>query len=683
MAKYLIAFLICLGWAGNPLCAQGRPYTAEYWEKNWRDWPRPQFDYRIDSFAAVQNIVQREYFNSGSDVSGERYFHYARFQYPDQSSIDNWSKILFQLPNYEILKDIDFRIWEDDILVYEARAASIRNQFLDSLVADPHSGKLFAFSLQFPELKAGQIVEVMISLEGAPLPYNLGFNEAFPISESIQRIKVLSAYPLQFSASEEVEQSKERIYENIFYSFKSVGCKALNLERGLSTLAAELPSVWLDWQDQIFIYDREESGSWSRIIDHMFYQGDVQDYAVYRNTLDQEFGLQQYYSSWIRPVRYFHERSLSLSNNEAYAAGRWRLSRAYAERWVAIEDQLRSIIEDQSVPNWKEAVDIIYRAQETAAQAYIRNMPVYPPVFTEYGLFCSHYEALFKYFNIEHRLALFYPQRSGSPAIDYPSPWPAYARGLAYRLSPEADWRYIFPGPYLGQYFYPGSVPPDFSDGHALLFKRGEEDQAEWSDLGSVNPLKHGFEERIRLKFQGPGEKLILRDTLKLKGAFQSILASAYLRTDSANDQLGFTDYQLLHNALLNDSLKIEKIRLLDWQDTLRLKVDLDKALVLKNAPSSDRDFAIPMVYSASWHWAFEGLDSLNLQVPFPDAEDNPVFTWRWERAEMEGHHQLSLHLQIKQCYIQKKYLPFYMELYKRLRSNAQIEIFLGDSNQL
>ena len=231
MAKYLIAFLICLGWAGNPLCAQGRPYTAEYWEKNWRDWPRPQFDYRIDSFAAVQNIVQREYFNSGSDVSGERYFHYARFQYPDQSSIDNWSKILFQLPNYEILKDIDFRIWEDDILVYEARAASIRNQFLDSLVADPHSGKLFAFSLQFPELKAGQIVEVMISLEGAPLPYNLGFNEAFPISESIQRIKVLSAYPLQFSASEEVEQSKERIYENIFYSFKSVGCKALNLER--------------------------------------------------------------------------------------------------------------------------------------------------------------------------------------------------------------------------------------------------------------------------------------------------------------------------------------------------------------------------------------------------------------------------------------------------------------------
>ena len=111
--------------------------------------------------------------------------------------------------------------------------------------------------------------------------------------------------------------------------------------------------------------------------------------------------------------------------------------------------------------------------------------------------------------------------------------------------------------------------------------------------------------------------------------------------------------------------------------------MDLDKALVLKNAPSSDRDFAIPMVYSASWHLAFEGLDSLNLQVPFPDAEDNPVFTWRWERAEMEGHHQLSLHLQIKQCYIQKKYLPFYMELYKRLRSNAQIEIFLGDSNQL
>ncbi|WP_421752231.1 hypothetical protein [Croceimicrobium sp.] len=683
MARYLIVLLLCLGWAGNPLLAQGRPYTAEFWEKNWRDWPRPRFDYRVDSFVAVENIIQREYFNSGSDVSGERYFHYARFQYPDQQSIEDWSKLLFQLPNYEILKDIDFRIWEEDILVYEARTASIRNQFLDSLVADPHSGKLFAFALRFPELRPGQVVEVMISLEGAPLPYNLSFNEAYPIKESVQRIKVLSAYPLQFDLSDGIEQSEERIYENNFYSFKAQNCKALNMERGLTTVPAELPSVWLDWKDQIFVYDREESRSWSRIINHMFYQGDVQDYAVYRNTLDQEFGLQQYYGSWIRPVRYFHERSLSLSNNEAYAAGRWRLSRAYAERWIAIEDQLRSIVEENAVPNWQEAINIIYQAQQTTARAYLRTMPVYPPVFTDYGLFCSHYEALFQYFKIEHRLALFYPKRSGSPGLDFPSPWPAYARGLAYRLSPESDWQFVFPGPYLGQFFYPGNIPPDFSEGRALLFKRGEEDQPEWAKLKRVNPSQHGFEERIRLKVSNPGERLVLRDSLKLKGAFQSILASAYLRSDSAQDQLGFTNYQLLHNALLNDSLKIEKTKLMDWQDTLNLEIDLKKALILKNAPAYDRDFAVPMVFSAKWHWEFEGLDSLDLQLPFPETEDNPVFKWHWEQKTEGDRSYLSLNLDLKQCYIDKSELAFYLDLYNRLMSEAAIEIRLNRANHL
>ncbi|QNR23024.1 hypothetical protein [Croceimicrobium hydrocarbonivorans] len=675
MARYLIVLLLCLGWAGNPLLAQGRPYTAEYWEKNWRDWPRPRFDYRIDSFAAVQNIVQREYFNSGSDVSGERYFHYARFQYPDQSSIDNWSKILFQLPNYEILKDIDFRIWEEDILVYEARAASIRNYFLDSLIADPHSGKLFAFSLQFPELKPGQIVEVMISLEGAPLPYNLGFNEVFPISESIQRIKVLSAYPLQFSASEVVEQSKERIYENIFYSFKSSNCKALNLERGLTTVPAELPSVWLDWKDQIFIYDREENGSWSQIIDHMFYKGDVQDYAVYQNTLDQEFGLQQYYGSWVRPVRYFHERSESLSNNEAYAAGRWRLSRAYAERWLAIEDQLRSIIEENSIPNWREAMDVIYRAQETTAKAYIRNMPVYPPVFTEYGLFCSHYEALFSHFDIEHRLVFFYPERSGVPAIDYPSPWPAYARGVAFRPSPDAEWQYIFPGPYLGQYFYPGTIPPDFQGGTALLFQRFEK-KPDLVNLPKLKPENHKVEFRRNLVLRSDVNRLIIRDSTLFSGAFRSILAHAYIKGDSAQDMLGFTNYQLLHNALLSDSILVQAAESQKLQDTISMNLDLSKGLILKNAPTPDRAFALPMVYSAKWVWTFESKDSLIWIGSGLPEEHSPLYELQnsWQKIS-DSKYEFYLDLKMKKCFIKEEEIRLYQHLFDFLNSEHSINI--------
>lgn len=677
MPKKLSALIACFIFLGN--LAGQREFSAEYWEKNWRDWPKPLFDYSYEGFTAVENIVLREYFSANSNSNGEQYKHYARFQYPNQAAIDNWSVLLFQLPNYQLLEDIDFRIWEDDILLYEARASSIREKYLDTLSADPHSGKLYAFSLSFPELKPGHIVELMISLKGVPMPYHLDFHQSFPIARSVQRIKIVSAYPLQYSASPGVLSEEKRVFENKLYSFELSNCRALSPDLNLSTAPAELPGVYIDWLDQVFVYDREENKSWDRILESIFYNGDLQDYAVYQNSLDREFGLQQYFGSWIRPVRYFHERPTNLNSNQAHAEGRWRLSRAYADRWIRVEEDLDLIVEENGVPNFEEAMQMIYRSQKKASEAYLRNMPVSPPVFTEYGLLCSHYEALLRYFHKDYRLALYYPKRVGKPDSSYPSPWPAYARGLAYRSSENEDWTFIFPGPYFGQFFKAGEVPPDFQDGHALLFNR-EDLKSEWAALSPLEVEKHGFSHHYKVQIKPRLNRYVIRDTLHLNGMFRSILASAYLRGDSAVDQLSFTNFQLTQNALMNDSLIVSKSESLKLKDTLKLKLKLDEAKSIIAAPAPDRDFALPMGFKAEWKFRIEGRDSLQHELQMtlnPEILDNPCFKVdaEWLRKE-KGVYQLKLSLLIKKAYIPKEELPYYFALQTLLANPAQVLVW-------
>lgn len=674
MPRLCLILLLTLLTSG--LSAQER-FKAEYWEKNWRDWPRPEFDYSYPSFTAVENIVLREFFSSNSNNSGELYFHYVRFQYPDQASIDNWSKVVFSLPNYANLKDIDFRIWEGDVLLYEARAASIRERFLDTLSADPHTGKLFAFSLAFPELKPGHIVELMISLDGTPLPYHLGFHQSFPIARSVQRIKITSAYPLQFSASPGVKTEEKRIFENKFYSFESSNCQALSPELGLSTMAASLPMVWIDWLDQVFFYDREESRQWKQVIDNLFYQGALRDYAVYRNSLDYEFGLQQYYGSWIRPVRYFHERPSSLNSNQANAEGRWRLSRSYAERWLWVEEKLDLITDEQAVPNFQEALGMIYESQRKASKSYLRFMPVYPPVFTEYGLLCSHYETLLKHYNLEYRLALFYPQRSGRPDANYPSPWPAFARGIAYRANPNSNWTYIFPGPYFGQFLKPGEIPPDFEGGSALLFERGDSLAPHWEALPPSDISQHGIKQHYHLRYDARTKRFTQRDTLFLEGNFQSILASAYLREDSAADQLSFTNHQLITNALRNDSIIYGKTKNFQAADTLSLSWNVEQARTLRGRAFNDRDYALPMAFCAQWQWRITGVDSLEIDWPSAlKAVDNPFYALDYSLARTtSGDYLIRIKMRVKKAFVPKEEYGYYMDWYQLLEEENGLQL--------
>lgn len=655
--------ILCL----SGLYAQNH-FSSEYWEENWRDWPRPRFDNRVDSFAAVENIVLREYFNSNSKISGEVYRHYACFQYPDFESIKNNAQMVFQLPNYVRLDDIDFRIWEDDFLVYEARAAALREYYLDTLGADPITKKMFAFGLRFPDLKPGAIVEVMISCLGVPLPYRLSFEQTFPVIRSSQRIKILSAYPLRYQADSTIVCEKERLWDYDLYKFAKEEVSAYPIETSLSTKAKDLPGVWIDWKDQIFYYDRDERDDWEDLLPYLFYEGDLRDFVVYRNSLAEDFGKQQFYSSWIRPVRFFHRRAENLAANSSYAEGRWRLSKAYAKIWIEVEDQLNRIVLENEVQDFEEALNLVLMAQKRAVKRYLKELPLEPPVFTEYGLLCSHLEKLFKYFRYDHRLGLFGPERFGKPSLAFASPWSASARGMLFRKDSNQAWQYIIPGPYMSQFYGPNQLPPDLDHGWVQAFERNDT-VPEVLALPSADYSKHGFRHVFSIQEPASFDSWVIRDSLHLKGAFRSILASAYLRSDSVKDHLSYTNHQLHYQIEKNEDLILEKTKSIAKEDTFRMEVPLHEASILQSMPTPARSFALPMPFRAQWNYRFESQDSLQIDLPLPWKIDNEVFglSWQWERKENSW--LLTLRLDLKKALIsadETAYFLAWQEFVKR-----------------
>lgn len=611
-----------------------KPYTSEYWEENWRDWPRPRFDHRVDSFVAVENIILREFFNSNSNSSGELYRHYARFQYPNESSIRDHGSVIIQLPNYEFLEDIDFRVWQGGLLVYEARAAAIEAYYLDTLGADPFTKKMFVFQLSFPDLRPGSIVEMMVSCKGVPLPYRLSFEQSFPILTASQRIKILSAYPLRYHADSTVQVEQEEIWDYDLYKFSRKELQAYGIETSLSTAAADFPGVWLDWKDQVFYYDRDESDDWRELLPYLFYQGDLKDFVVYRNSLAEDFGRQQFYSSWIRPVRYFHSRGEEFQANSAYAEGRLKLSKAYAKRWIKVQEDLEHIVIDNAVPDFNEALRLVLKSQKKAVRSYLKDLPIEPPIFTEYGLLCSHLEKLFQYFRYDYRLALFGPARFAKPPANFASPWTAVARGLLFRKDSSEKWNFIIPGPYMSQFYGPNQLPPDLSLGWIQAFERGDS-VPEIIPLAKTrvkNGFRHVFYQRKRAA-KGYWQQ---RDTVHFNGAFRSILAAGYLRSDSVQDQLGYTQHQLLYQFEQSDSLLIGRPQATKLQDTLIYRLPLEEAWAFKANPSAGRSLANPMPFQALWQYRFETNDSLEIAVPLPPEISNSVFrfSYSWQRQE-------------------------------------------------
>ena len=294
----LTGLLICIFSAD----IQGQRLKSKYWEKNWENFPRPVYNYGITHFTAVKRVVSRKYFSTNSGYSGELYQKYYQFQYPSQTEINKNSSIKIRIPPRERLLDIDYRVWKDGLLLYEARPSQINSQVPASLISSSlHSD---SFNLELAFLEPECTVELIISCHGVPLPYQVFFSDDMPIEESVQEFIIISESPLRYQASSAVEQEELEEWDNIIYTFKVDSLQGKRDLKGIDTRALQEANVQLDWQDQVYYYDRQETDNWPDLLNHLFYEGLVRDYSVYRNSLSAQFGWQQFYGPWRKhPVK--------------------------------------------------------------------------------------------------------------------------------------------------------------------------------------------------------------------------------------------------------------------------------------------------------------------------------------------------------------------------------------------
>lgn len=622
-----ILSLLCLlqVFAIQTLSAQ--KIEANFWEDHWETWPRPRFDYRYPDFGATVNTRHWEFFNTHSKISGELYRHFIRLQYPTEESVQSWSKLSFTLPLHYQFTDLDYRIWKDGLLIEDARASEL---LIDTLEYDGVSQRLRRFALRVKGLQAPCVLEVMISCNGVPLPYSLDFKEGFPSFKSEHQFQILSSYPLKFDLPQHVSKEYIELWDDDLYCIRLDSAYLENRD----PFARKVPPFWLDWQDQIMVYDREEMHSWRELRDYLFYEGDLADYIVYQNSLDDAFGLQQYLGSWRRHPRYYSARKSTLENNEYFAQGRYRLTKAYADRWLKVQETLDVLLAD-SLRSFDEAAKTLAQAQEQAARDYLKDSYDYPKVFTEYGLLCSHWERLFKHYKLDYRLVLFAPSHYPMADTSFYSPWPYVARGLAFRKSEQANWQYYLPGFYWGQFWDLGALPPDLQGGRALLLQR-ENPPVEIRDLPRGDYKQHGFTSRYRLQLSRSAKAKILHD-ISLHGSFRSILLHAYLKGDSAVDQLSYTTHQLYNNAVLNDSLLQFKSQVINFTDTVLFTLHRQEALLVQASAIAQDSFYFPSPGQLNWELRWDVADSLDYALLRSPSTIGP-FRWDIESGQSEGH---------------------------------------------
>lgn len=666
---------ICLVYSSLFFDIQAQSLKAEYWEKNWESFPRPVYNYGIPHFTAVKRVVSRKYFSSNSGFSGELYQKYYQFQYPNAESIAQNRRIKIRIPPRERLLDVDYRIWKNNLLIYEARSSSINSQIPAHLInASLHSD---SFYLAFDFLEPECIVELIVSCKGVPLPYQLFFNDDMPIEESLQELIVISESPLRYKASSAVEQQEKREWDNLIYSFKVDSVPADGGLQGIETRAISQPFVRLDWQDQIYYYDREETDNWPDLLRHIFYEGPVRDYSVYRNSLSEQFGWQQFYGPWQQPLRYYRDRNEQIISNEVYAQGNWRLSREYADRWLQLENLVTKVKNDSSY-TFRYALQQMHSLQEKAIRDHLQSIPEEPKVFTEYGLIYSFYQELFKHFEIPYRLALVKSAASGALQSDYISPWQFQARALAYQLPGNPNWLYIFAGPILGDFALLHEIPSPFSEGQALLFNPQDSFSISIDTLNFSREVAPNFIRNTDINFNESFSFFRVQNEIIWNGVFRSKLLQDYLLADSLDFLLVDVHNQLPSRHWQGDSItKLKNYRHVLNTDSITFTIPIHEILS-SNDTSPVRLSCLPYLVKAKWNCALKGLpENYRFKIEAPSSVENEDFTLSLDVQELGPEHlKLSVAVEIRRLCYDSDSLNRYLQILSSLNEGVKITIW-------
>jgi len=664
----LTSLLICFFSAD----IQGQRLKSKYWEKNWENFPRPVYNYGIIHFTAVKRVISRKYFSTNSGYSGELYQKYYQFQYPSQAEIEKNSSIKIRIPPRERLLDVDYRVWKDGLLIYEARPSLINSQVPTHLInASLHSD---SFNLELAYLEPECTVELIVSCQGVPLPYQVFFSDDMPVEESVQEFIIISESPLRYWASSAVEHEEMEEWDNIIYTFKVDSLAGKNALKGVDTRALQEANVLLDWQDQVYYYDRLETDNWPDLLSHLFYEGLVRDYSVYRNSLSAQFGWQQFYGPWQRPLRFYRLRNTEIIQNEIYAEGNWRLSRSYADRWLMLENFVEKVQGDSSY-TFLYALQQMHALQKKAIKAQIEAIPEEPKIFTEYGLAYSFYQKLFKHFKIPYRLALIKSAAQGAVQEEYISPWQFQARALAYRLEAKDDWHYIFAGPILGDFTDLNEIPTPLAEAQVLLFDP-EDSLSHAIDTLQFKPLSApNFIRRQSINFNRSFSFYRSTGEIVWDGVFRSTFLQDYVLGDSLQYLLTDARSELPMRHYAGDSLtKLKANRKALSSDSVSFVIPLKEAIHL-DSPSPGRVLCLPYLLKAQWDYDFIDLpEDYRYEIESAAKLVSEDFSLSLDAQEIDPRHlKLTVAIEIHRLCYESDSLNRYLQILSRLNKGVKI----------
>lgn len=597
MNRITISFLFCAVLASVTASGQKRCFKGADWES---ELPvvRQRYNHSLQGQKGLIRKNTFKFFPTGSGHTGELFQAYRLIQLGDKSDVEAFQKIEIRYPSEAFLTHLDYRVWKDGLIIYEAKPKSIHTQISDS-VQDIRNGRNKGFTLSLSDLEPEVVVEIFYKAQGVHLPYWLEFQDSLRWQHSEQQIRIISSDPLQYVKHPQVAATEERNYDELVYTFSAENTAALPPKSGAFYADTSRPFVALEWKDLIQRYDRDRIKTWTDFLPYLFFDGAVKNLNIYLNSEARYLGQNIHSGTSYLPPKRYHTRDEELHENFRQAWGRYRLGKDYAAPLVALQEWVKALA-DSTLLSDQLGLRLIEEALKAYVNSGLQDLKQPPYAFYDHGTISKFYTDFLRLRGRKYYPVLLKAPTQGPFLDSLISARQVGALAVAYEL--DGARNIILVGPYLGNYYSLNTLPADFSAGTAVFFDPATQSYAV-EKLPAFNTQNNGFQywEDIQLSFKFNW----LRSTKRyyLEGNFQNRIYHAYLQNDTARDVLSATNWQVANNAVNNrERLNFKTEQLRQPRDTMVYHLSLEKALAITAEPSA-KCFVFPSPYRATMNF--------------------------------------------------------------------------------
>ena len=526
MKNVLTQLLCCATFLVSPaLLAQLNLASAD-WEL---DYPEKRYRYRSDlpDDSIHLRVDQFELFPTKSVKSGKLYSVYQRWQVAESAAHSDLIEIA--IPMEAELSHLDYRIWQNKFIIYEAKSSSIERRIVEKIVVEnPVPTQIYL--LKIPEIEDRCVIELFYKCRGALLPSQYFLRSQEPVRDYRVQFKVQSANPLKFHSPDNFQFSKKSVFANFIYNLHFEGVAVCPAQ--YTFCPTRPPQIFIAWADRILKFDRSKSSSWPYIINNLFYTGAIRDFAVFRNDEYWKLGNQLFKGGFSNFYLDYGDLANSLASNRARQWGQMPLARNYAAPLVELEEEAQRL-SGLSKVSLAQGIRLINQyLNQYLQEVYVRDS-CYLDVFTDYGLFYKYFADFFSSREQSILPVLYQGPRRLPLADTFTGLSQIDAIGYGY-FTEDSSFHHQIIGPYAGNWFLPDQVPGSLQGGRLYAFSDSAAAPHEQNlETPLYAPLIFHIEEEIRLSPQKRQwrrkRKINFRGASESSWWHQNLLYAAYL----------------------------------------------------------------------------------------------------------------------------------------------------------